>query len=129
MKMAIDQRRSDEALIHHSDRGLQYCCDGYQELLQAHRITPSMTESYDPYANAVAERINGILKQEYGLEGYHTTLVGMKQLVKESIEIYNTKRPHLSCGYKTPEWMHNQQGHPIRTYRTKMPCKLQLAGH
>lgn len=127
MGMAIKTRQRKEQLIHHSDRGLQYCCDAYQQLLAANKIIPSMTESYDPYANAVAERINGILKQDFLLGKYKTSKEGMMQLVKESIHIYNTLRPHLSCGMKTPEWMHNQQGHPIRTYRSKTQGKWQLA--
>lgn len=125
--MGIKTRQSKNQLIHHSDRGLQYCCDAYQELLKKNKITPSMTESYDPYANAIAERVNGILKQDFLLDMYRTNLKGMMHLVKEIINIYNTQRPHLSCGMKTPEWMHNQQGYPIRTYRRKTPCKLQLA--
>lgn len=126
--MAIKMRQSKNKLIHHSDRGLQCCCDAYQQLLEKNKITPSMTESYDPYANAVAERVNGILKQDFLLERYKTNHEGMRQLVKEIIHIYNTQRPHLSCEMKTPEWMHAQQGHPIRTYRRKTPCNLQLAG-
>ena len=67
------------------------------------------------YANAVAQRVNRILKQDFLLEQCQTNREGMKQPVKESIHIYNTQRPHLSSGMKTPERMHNQQGHPIRT--------------
>ncbi len=68
LNMAIKQRKYKRSLIHHSDRGLQYCSNDYQAMLQKKKIKPSMTESYDPYANAIAERVNGILKQEFLLE-------------------------------------------------------------
>ena len=105
------------ALIHHSDRGLQYCCDEYQKILTSKKVKCSMTESYDPYTNAVAERVNGILKQEFMLEDYQIRLPVMKQLVKNSIEIYNTKRPHWSCQMLTPEQMHKQQTVKIKSYK------------
>ncbi|WP_346855775.1 IS3 family transposase [uncultured Draconibacterium sp.] len=104
-------------LIHHSDRGLQYCCDDYQKVLAERKVKCSMTESYDPYANAVAERINGILKQEFMLEDYRVKLPVMKELVKNSIEIYNTKRPHWSCEMLTPEQMHKQDAVKIKSYK------------
>lgn len=104
-------------LIHHSDRGLQYCCDAYQRVLSIRKVKCSMTESYDPYANAVAERVNGILKQEFLLENYRVKLPVMKELVKKSIEIYNTKRPHLSCEMRTPEQMHKQDSVKIKSYK------------
>ena len=104
-------------LIHHSDRGLQYCCDAYQRILTGKKVRCSMTESYDPYANAVAERVNGILKQEFMLEDYRVELPVMQQLVKDSIEIYNTKRPHWSCYMLTPQQMHKQQIIKIKSYK------------
>ena len=78
-----------------------------------------MTESYDPYANAVAERINGILKQEF--LGYDRKLPIniMKQLVKDSVRIYNTVRPHYSCHLLTPQKMHNQRKLKMKTYKNK----------
>jgi len=98
LMMGIKQRSyTNNTLIHHSDRGLQYCCDDYQDILTRKKIKCSMTESYDPYANAVAERINGILKLEFQLENYNVKLPVMKQLVENSIQIYNTMRPHYSC--------------------------------
>ena len=75
----------EEKLIHHSDRGIQYCSDVYQRLLRRYRIIPSMTESYDPYANAVAERVNGILKQEFLLEELNLPFCLMKKAVKETV--------------------------------------------
>ena len=82
LKMANQQREyGHQTLIHHSDRGVQYCSYAYQELLEKNKITPSMTESYDPYANAIAERINGILKQEFLLEEYKVNMETMKLLL------------------------------------------------
>ena len=104
-------------LIHHSDRGLQYCCDNYQRILTKKKVKCSMTESHDPYANAVAERVNGILKQEFLLEDYNVKLPVMRKLVKDSIEIYNSKRPHWSCNMLTPEQMHEQMEVKIKNYK------------
>lgn len=127
LKMAIKKRKYPEnSLIHHSDRGLQYCSDEYQRLLHSNTIKCSMTESYDPYANAVAERVNGILKQEFIGHNRKIQLPLMKSLVKNSIDIYNAYRPHLSCKMKTPEQMHQQHQIKIKTYKTKFPAKESL---
>lgn len=117
----------EEPLIHHSDRGVQYCSDAYQRLLRRYRITPSMTESYDPYANAIAERINGILKQEFLLERLNLPLAEMKRVVSDAINKYNNLRPHYSCGYKTPEFMHHQRKIKIKSYKNKHLSKSVLA--
>jgi transposase InsO family protein len=120
MKNAIRNRKyPGSQLIHHSDRGLQYCCDNYQQLLNKHNILCSMTESYDPYQNAVAERVNGILKHEFILGITTTDLVLMKKLIEQSIDIYNNERPHLSCWMNTPDTMHQQQIITIKNYKTK----------
>ena len=120
LKMANRNRLYREVpLIHHSDRGIQYCSNAYQKLLKRYRITPSMTESYDPYANAVAERINGILKQEFLLEELNRPLWNMKQVIKEAVYKYNNLRPHYSCEYKTPEYMHHQKMIKIKSYKNK----------
>jgi putative transposase len=123
LNMAIKQRIYKDSLIHHSDRGLQYCSIDYQQVLKKKNIMPSMTESYDPYANAIAERVNGILKQEFLLEDYQVNIQTLKLLVKEAIVIYNTKRPHWSCYMKTPEQMHKQNSVKIRTYKNKYSCR------
>ena len=110
LRMANASRRyPNETLIHHSDRGVQYCSDAYQRLLRRYGIKTSMTESYDPYANAVAERVNGILKQEFLLEEMNLPFKLMRKVISECVYIYNNLRPHLSCGYNTPEWMHSQR--------------------
>jgi putative transposase len=95
-----------KGLIHHSDRGLQYCCTEYVRLLKENHIEISMTENGDPYENAQAERVNGILKEEY-LNDYSVESLAQARLVLDFvINIYNTERPHMSCSYKTPEFAH-----------------------
>ena len=127
LKMGLRQRSyKEKKLIHHSDRGFQYCCDDYQKVLARKKVKCSMTESYDPYANAVAERVNGILKQEFLLEDYNVKLPVMKELVRNSIEIYNKKRPHYSCDMKTPEQMHKQAQIKIRSYKTTNRTRANL---
>jgi len=120
LSMAVKSRSyKKENLIHHSDRGFQYCSDEYQKVLSEKKIKCSMTESYDPYANAVAERVNGILKQEF--LGYDKNLpIGiMKELVKDSIRIYNNFRPHYSCNMLTPVKMHKQRSIKVKTYKNQ----------
>jgi len=119
LNMAIKQRKYKKRLIHHSDRGLQYCSNDYQKALKKKKIIPSMTENYDPYANAIAERVNGILKQEFLLEDYQVDIKTMKLIVDAAVHIYNTKRPHWSCYMKTPEQMHLQSQVEIRTYKNQ----------
>lgn len=122
LKMALKNRKQEtlgQSLIHHSDRGFQYCSDIYQCILKKYNIKCSMTEKYDPYQNAVAERINGILKQEFIINRKNKKLDIMKKLVKNSIEIYNEIRPHFSNYYLTPNKMHLQNVLKIRTYKTK----------
>lgn len=107
LKMAVKRRRNNSPLIHHSDRGLQYAASIYQKELSSNRITPSMTDGYDCYQNALAERINGILKQEFLLEKCRTGKE-LELLIKESIDTYNNKRPHLSLKMKTPNFIHEK---------------------
>ena len=91
-------------MIHHSDRGSQYCSELYQSALRKHGVLPSMTDGYDCYQNALAERINGILKQEF-LTTNCNNIEELDQLIAESIEIYNGYRPHLSLNMLTPNQM------------------------
>ena len=120
LKQAIKNRiYPNDKLIHHSDRGLQYCSDSYQKLLSKNNIKCSMTESYDPYQNAVAERVNGILKQEFLINTQKLDMITLRKIVKQSIAIYNTKRPHLSCNMLTPQQMHKQAKIKIKTYKKK----------
>ncbi|WP_353124103.1 IS3 family transposase [Dysgonomonas capnocytophagoides] len=106
LKMAIRQRTNKGIpLIHHSDRGLQYCSSVYQKVLAKYNITPSMTDGYDCYQNALAERINGILKQEFLFNRCNNSQ-DLNQLIKQSIYIYNNKRPHLALEMKIPNFIH-----------------------
>jgi transposase InsO family protein len=97
LDMALKNRSyKDRDLIHHSDRGLQYCSNEYQKVLAKNKIKSSMTEKYDPYENAIAERVNGILKQEFDIAKNVEKLTLKKNIIKNAIEIYNDRRPHLS---------------------------------
>lgn len=128
LKMAIKNRK-DKAhpLIHHSDRGVQYCADSYQQMLIRNNIKCSMTNNGDPYENAVAERVNGILKREFIIDTYHAELPTMRKLIKEVIDIYNNQRPHYSNYMLTPKQMHQQSDIPIRTYKQKNSSKNGFA--
>ena len=97
-------------LIHHSDRGLQYCCKEYVNLLQDYSIKISMTENGDPLENPIAERINGILKQEYLNNELKNGINITEKLIQRVVDNYNTKRPHLSCDMMTPEQAHVKSG-------------------
>jgi len=128
LKNAVKNRKyTSLSLIHHSDRGLQYCANDYQKILNKSNIKCSMTQNSDPYENAVAERINGILKQEFAIDKFNAALPVMKFLVKNAIEIYNEKRPHYSNFMLTPNQMHQQNKIIMRTYKTKNTCKNVLA--
>jgi putative transposase len=118
LQIAIANRKyNDQALIHHSDRGLQYCSKLYTDYLKDNHITISMTENGDPYENAIAERVNGILKDEFGLsEQLNNINEAMHQTV-QSINIYNNSRPHLSCNMLTPVQMHQQKEIKLKTYK------------
>jgi len=99
-----------QSLIHHSDRGAQYCCKEYVELLVGNNVAISMTRNGDPYENALAERVNGIVKGEFNL---YSSAVGFEQtclLVQTAIQAYNELRPHASCDYLTPQQAHQHSG-------------------
>ncbi len=111
LDMTVANRQYQCSAIYHSDRGLQYCSQVYQTILNESGIPPSMTDSYDCYdcyQNALAERINGILKQEFLLYKCQN-LDELTQLVDESILIYNKMRPHLSLRMKTPNQVHKKR--------------------
>lgn len=105
LMMALRQRRTRQQLVHHSDRGVQYCSAHYQAIHRRHRITCSMTDGNDCYQNGLAERVNGILKDELLL--YRPAdLQQAKQMVREAVVIYNQERPHDSLKRKTPDAVH-----------------------
>lgn len=127
LSMAVENRKyPQKELIHHSDRGLQYCSYPYQDMLKQAKIKTSMTENGDPYQNAIAERVNGILKQEFLLENYKVSTDILEQIIKESIDIYNSQRPHFSCELLTPNQMHKQDKILKPKYRKKISLKATL---
>lgn len=122
LEMALNNRKQRQyPLIHHSDRGLQYCSNEYQKLLKDNGITPSMTEKYDPYENAIAERINGVLKQEFDIAKNVKDFSLKQQLITSAIKIYNHVRPHLSNHMLTPIQMHDQNKLKRKQYTSKKP--------
>jgi len=124
LRLALKQRKNKKMpLIHHSDRGIQYCSNECQKILHKNEIQPSMNQNSDPYENAVAERINGILKQEFYIDKHNKDLPIMKQIIKETVAIYNEKRPHLSNYMLTPNQMHLQNKIIMKTYKTKNSIK------
>ena len=119
LKMALKgiEREQEINLIHHSDRGVQYCSSAYVNILKAKQISISMTENGDPLENAIAERVNGILKEEY-LENYEVNnLKEARQLLRASVELYNNQRPHMSIGNKTPESIHHSNTKPEKLWK------------
>ena len=118
LTMAVKNRMyKHKQVIHHSDRGLQYCCPDYSEFAEKSGFILSTTEKYDPYENAVAERMNGILKYEFGLKRTLPSLKIARKMVDEAIELYNGKRLHKSLQMQTPNEAHIKQNHQYATYR------------
>ena len=113
LKIATAQRQYPHIpTIHHSDRGMQYCSKEYDFLTRKNNIRLSMTENGDPYENALAERMNRTIKEEFGMDKILKTKGQVIQLVAESIFLYNNKRPHLALQMKIPE----------QVYQTKIPA-------
>ncbi len=94
-------------IIHHSDRGMQYCCPDYTEFASGKGFVMSTTQQSDPYENAIAERINGILKYEFGLRKTIASADIARKMIKEAVHIYNNDRLHWSLDLKTPQTVHN----------------------
>jgi len=110
LKMAVECEKVTDKLIHHSDRGIQYCCYDYVNYLKGSNIQISMTEQGDPYENAIAERVNGILKDEYDLYDTFADYNQAHEAVKIAVDKYNNQRPHRSCDMLTPAQAHKQTG-------------------
>ena len=118
LQMAIRNAGCDlKGLIHHSDRGCQYCCEKYVKLLQNNGIEISMTQDGDPRDNAIAERLNGILKTEWLYDDHFIGFDDAYRRVAEVINLYNNKRPHLSLNYKTPAEAHLETGEQKRVWK------------
>jgi len=109
LKMALkDLKDGFERLIHHSDRGVQYCSSSYVSLLNNNKIDISMTQSGDPLENAMAERVNGIIKDEYLLNYKCNNINEAMNYLSMAVSLYNKERPHSSIGNYTPEYVHKQ---------------------
>lgn len=108
----VNRKNKDKPTIHHSDRGMQYCSKEYVLLTSQNNIRLSMTENGDPYENALAERMNRTIKEEFGMDKTLRDRQQVKKLVAESILLYNQKRPHLALNMKTPDMV----------YQTKIPA-------
>lgn len=128
LQMALRRRvYQNRNILHHSDRGLQYCSRIYIDELRRNNCQISMTQDGSPYDNAVAERINGILKDEFYCDEKFDSFEQAKKHIEQSIMIYNTKRPHLSCSMLTPEEMHQQNFLPVKYW--KNPSLLRREVH
>ena len=111
LKMALKNRRHPDArLIHHSDHGIQYCCHEYINVLEMNKIQVSMSARGNPYENATAERVNGILKSEFYLDRCFNDLAEVRFVVHDTVRTYNCIRPHASCDYLTPDQAHDREG-------------------
>ncbi|RZL07914.1 MAG: IS3 family transposase [Pedobacter sp.] len=125
LNKAIGSRRTNRPLIHHSDRGIQYCCEPYVSLLQQNGISISMTQSGSPYDNAVAERVNGILKTELQLDDTFSNYGHAVAGVHKAIDAYNRLRPHMSISKLTPDQAHHSTQNPLKTWKRKQYCKAK----
>lgn len=116
LEMALSSRcRPELELVHHSDRGLQYCSKLYTDMLKVERIAISMTENGDPLENAVAERMNGILKDSFELDRTFSSFEEAQQFILEAITYYNERRPHSSCDKLTPKEASERTG-PLKRH-------------
>jgi transposase InsO family protein len=106
LEQALGELPPGRQPIHHSDRGCQYCCHAYVERLQARGLPISMTQVMHCYENALAERVNGILKQEYGMDGRFRTKAQARAAFHQAVWLYNHRRPHLGLGYRFPADVH-----------------------
>jgi transposase InsO family protein len=122
LDMALKTRTKFLAgMIHHSDRGIQYCSFDYVRNLKDNGIEISMTENGDPYENAMAERINGILKNEFGLHKLFKTHYEATLAIQSSINAYNQYRPHMSCNNMTPDQAHETELELIKLWKPRKP--------
>jgi putative transposase len=116
LRKALAQKPAETIVIHHSDRGIQYCSTAYVQLLQQHHAHISMTQNGDPYENAIAERVNGILKSEL-ISRYYDTIDIASIHIARCITIYNYKRRHSSLNWQIPNDVHQQQGPQIKRWK------------
>ena len=126
LQMAYNNRiYGQDSLIHHSDRGCQYCCKEYVDLLNAQHVAISMTERGDPYENALAERMNGIIKQEFNLYSSQENFENTYARIVKSVAAYNEIRPHGSCDNLTPCQAHQQEGELKKRWKNYSKTRIQ----
>lgn len=124
LEMALKNRKyPNKKLIHHSDRGFQYCWPIYTEFAQKNGLILSMTQQYDPYENALAERVNRTIKYDFGLNQIIPNKTIAQKMIKRAILVYNSKRPHESLKRRTPDSVHQTPNIPYRSYRKNKEIK------
>lgn len=130
LKMAVGQRRrlSSFILIHRSDRGVQYCCSEYIDMLRTENIAISMTHNGSPYENALAERSNGTVKNEFPSDKVYPNHQEAKKAIAQAVKVYNEKRPHASVDYLTPEQAHWKEGPLKRRWKSYSKQPKQKEG-
>ena len=126
LKMALNNRCTSNALIHHSDRGVQYCSYDYIDILREHKIPVSMTNDGEGYENQIAERVNGILKTEFKLHQVFKSRTDALLAVKSSINAYNNLRPHMSCDFMTPVEAHITNQPLIKRWKNSRKRSAQI---
>lgn len=120
LKMAIKQRSFPQRqIIHHSDRGIQYCSPEFENFTLKNNIILSNTQNSDPYENAVAERINRTLKYEYGLKETLPDLKTAQKMTEQAVHLYNNHRMHFSLDFQTPANIHIKQNVKYKSYKRK----------
>lgn len=126
LQMALEQLPvgAGKTLIHYSDRGIQYCSTEYVSLLDTHQIRISMTEDGDPLENAIAERVNEIIKNEYLAHQPVLSLAQAQESLQQAVFLYNFKRPHLSCDMFVPDEAHKREGKLKRRWKNYYHKKL-----
>lgn len=126
LQQALARRQYPERqLMHHSDRGIQYCAQAYVNVLLENKCHISMTQNGDPYENALAERVNGILKQEWKLDQTFDSFEHAQAAIDDAVYHYNHSRPHASCDYLTPVQAHNQNGTLAKRWKPMSKNKTQ----
>ena len=130
LQMAINNLNflTHNKIVHHSDRGIQYCSEGYVSLLEKNHIQISMTENGDPLENPIAERINGIIKDEYLRQYHYNNIKELEEKLSLVIPLYNNERPHSSCSMFTPAKVYKQNLPIERKWKTYYRSKSSTAG-
>jgi len=121
-----EEPESYQDLIHHSDRGIQYCSQEYVKILEKNNIRISMTENGDPLENPIAERVNGIIKEEYLNDKMVMNIKEAKQVLPNAVMLYNTDRPHNSIGNLIPYLVHQNNIKTEKLWRNYYNKKLSL---